>query len=181
MLTCQCEYSHYQRAGPGLFFLACGPAQPDSNFSGHPRGSTWAGPLHIDDLNIHIDSVNIHIKADNNALVLHTQISTNPNPNPNPPDLRQLQKLLSQKSKLSFDKLDDALSLFHRMVQMQPLPPVIHFNQLLSDVLTFNTLINAFCKEGMTKEAENVLEFMVQRGVGPDVVTYSTLMMVIAC
>ncbi|XP_028095295.1 pentatricopeptide repeat-containing protein At1g12775, mitochondrial-like isoform X2 [Camellia sinensis] len=44
-----------------------------------------------------------------------------------------------------------------------------------TNVLTFNTLINAFCKEGMAKEAENVLEFMVQRGVGPVVVTYNTL------
>ncbi|KAF5962186.1 hypothetical protein HYC85_003395 [Camellia sinensis] len=75
------------------------------------------------------------LSADNNNILLfHSQILTNPNPNPNPPDLSQLRKLLSQKSKLGFDKLDDALSLFHRMVQMQPLPPVIHFNQLLSGI-----------------------------------------------
>ena len=35
MLTCQCEYSH----------------------------CTWAGPPHIDDMNIHIDCVNIHIRG----------------------------------------------------------------------------------------------------------------------
>ena len=42
-----------------------GLPRPDSNFFGHPRGSTWAGPLHIDDMHIHIDGVNIYIDSVN--------------------------------------------------------------------------------------------------------------------
>ncbi|KAF5962189.1 hypothetical protein HYC85_003398 [Camellia sinensis] len=35
-------------------------------------------------------------------------------------------------------------------------------HNVFPDVLTFNTLINAFCREGMAKDTGSVLEFMVQ-------------------
>ncbi|WJX66635.1 hypothetical protein P8452_51174 [Trifolium repens] len=44
------------------------------------------------------------------------------------------------------------------------------------DVLTFNILVDAFCKEGKVKEANNVFAMMMRKGVKPDVVTYNSLM-----
>ncbi|MBA0881718.1 hypothetical protein Goshw_026600 [Gossypium schwendimanii] len=41
------------------------------------------------------------------------------------------------------------------------------------DVVTFNSLINALCKEKRTSEAFTVLELMIQRNVKPNVVTYN--------
>ncbi|KAF7150448.1 hypothetical protein RHSIM_Rhsim02G0033600 [Rhododendron simsii] len=59
----------------------------------------------------------------------------------------QLQKLLSEKSKMGFDKLDDALSLFRRMAQIRPLPSVINFTQLLTAVVKmkeYSTVISLY-------------------------------------
>ncbi|XP_058222903.1 pentatricopeptide repeat-containing protein At5g16640, mitochondrial-like [Rhododendron vialii] len=70
-----------------------------------------------------------------NTLLFRTHFSTNPNP-PNvvaTTNPLQLQKLL-EKSKMGFDKLDDALSLFHQMARTQPLPSLVHFNRLLTAV-----------------------------------------------
>ncbi|KAI8566623.1 hypothetical protein RHMOL_Rhmol02G0055400 [Rhododendron molle] len=71
------------------------------------------------------------------TLLFHpTHFSTNPNP----ADViaitnrQQLQKLLSEKSKTGFHKLDEAISLFHLMARFHPPPSVIHFNQLLTAV-----------------------------------------------
>ncbi|KAM7465119.1 hypothetical protein LguiB_012681 [Lonicera macranthoides] len=44
------------------------------------------------------------------------------------------------------------------------------------NVQTFNVLVDMLCKQGMLKEAEEVLESMIQRGVEPDVFTYNALM-----
>ncbi|GMP77350.1 hypothetical protein CsSME_00033650 [Camellia sinensis var. sinensis] len=53
-------------------------------------------------------------------------------------------------------------------------------NNVFPNVLTFNTLIDALCKERMAKAAEAILEVMVQRGVGPNPMqsrlTYGILM-----
>ncbi|KAG5022169.1 hypothetical protein JHK85_018511 [Glycine max] len=43
-----------------------------------------------------------------------------------------------------------------------------------ANVVTYNTLIHGFCKEGKMKEAKNVLAVMLK--VKPDVITYNTLM-----
>ncbi|KAE9459656.1 hypothetical protein C3L33_08418, partial [Rhododendron williamsianum] len=71
-----------------------------------------------------------------NTLLFRTNFSTNPNP-PNvvaTTNPTQLQNLLLEKSKMGFDKLDDALSLFHQMARTQPLPSLVHFNRLLTAV-----------------------------------------------
>ncbi|GMP77357.1 hypothetical protein CsSME_00033656 [Camellia sinensis var. sinensis] len=98
------------------------------------------------------------LSADSNTLLFHTQISTNPSPNPNrnpspnpnlPDHRKQLPKFLLEKSKLGFGKLDDALSLFHRMVQLQPLPSVIQFTQPLTGIARmkhYSTVIYVFKK-----------------------------------
>ncbi|CAL5416392.1 unnamed protein product [Camellia sinensis] len=129
----------------------------------------------------------------------HTQISTNPNPNP--PNRRQLQKLLLEKSKLGFDKLDDALTLFHRMVRMQPLPSVIDFTQLLSGIAkmkqystvislfqkmcllgistneyTLTIVINCLCRLNRVDYGFSVVASFFKRGYVPSVYTFSTLM-----
>jgi pentatricopeptide repeat domain-containing protein 1 len=43
-------------------------------------------------------------------------------------------------------------------------------------VYTFSILVDGFCKEGMVKEAKNVLAIMMKQGIKPDVVTYNSLM-----
>ncbi|KAF7150291.1 hypothetical protein RHSIM_Rhsim02G0041700 [Rhododendron simsii] len=87
-----------------------------------------------------------------------TQFSTNPNP----PDVipitnrQQLQKLLSEKSKTGFDKLDDALCLFHQMARFRPLPSVVHFTLLLSALAKMKeySSVISLCKE--IRELESV-------------------------
>ncbi|KAM7489725.1 hypothetical protein LguiB_027209 [Lonicera macranthoides] len=44
------------------------------------------------------------------------------------------------------------------------------------DVQTFNVLVDKLCKEGIVKEAHEVLDLMIQRGVEPDTITYNALM-----
>ncbi|KAL0349870.1 UNVERIFIED_CONTAM: putative pentatricopeptide repeat-containing protein, mitochondrial [Sesamum radiatum] len=52
---------------------------------------------------------------------------------------------------------------------------VIDGGKISPDVWTFNILVDAFCKEGMVEEAENVLEIMMQRNICPDIITYDAL------
>ncbi|KAF5962188.1 hypothetical protein HYC85_003397 [Camellia sinensis] len=140
------------------------------------------------------------LSADNNnTLLFHTQISTNPNRNL--PDRRQLPKFLFEKSKLGFGKLDDALSFFHRMVQMQPLPSVIQFTKLLTgitrmkhystviclfkeirllgitvDDYTLNVVINCLCHLNRVDYGFSVLSSFFKLGYVPCVSTFNTLM-----
>ena len=44
------------------------------------------------------------------------------------------------------------------------------------NVVTFNTWIDALCKEGMITEAHKLLDVMTQSGVEPEVITHTTLM-----
>ncbi|KAI8566378.1 hypothetical protein RHMOL_Rhmol02G0035900 [Rhododendron molle] len=83
--------------------------------------------------------------------LFHTQISTNPFA----PDTlaqmgpTQIQKLLSEKQKLGFDKLDHGLSLFRRMVQLRSRLSVINFNQLLTAVAKmkqYSTVVSLFAQ-----------------------------------
>ncbi|CAL5416395.1 unnamed protein product [Camellia sinensis] len=152
------------------------------------------------------------LSADSNTLLFHTQISTNPSPNPNrnpspnpnlPDHRKQLPKFLLEKSKLGFGKLDDALSLFHWMVQLQPLPSVIQFTQLLTGLMaipnrvdsgisvlssffklgyvpcvhTFNTLMNGFILQDKTGKAMELFNKLVREGeIKPDGVIYGTIL-----
>lgn len=43
------------------------------------------------------------------------------------------------------------------------------------DVITLNVLIDAFCKEGMTKEAHKPLDVIVRIGEEPNAVTCRTI------
>ncbi|CAL5413546.1 unnamed protein product [Camellia sinensis] len=80
---------------------------------------------------------------------------------------------------------DDALKLFFKMKE-EGIRPDVAFGMLREmldsdispNICTFSVLVDAHTKEGMAKEAEEVLEVMIQRAwsVDPDVVTYNTLM-----
>ena len=43
-------------------------------------------------------------------------------------------------------------------------------------VITFSMLIDMYCKEGIIKEANDVLKLMIDKGVMPDIITYSSLL-----
>ncbi|KAL0318231.1 UNVERIFIED_CONTAM: hypothetical protein Scaly_2852700 [Sesamum calycinum] len=61
----------------------------------------------------------------------------------------------------NFGRWKDAKDLITEMVD----------HKIPLNVITFGILVDAFCKEGMVKEAENVVEIMMQRNMSPDVVT----------
>jgi len=44
------------------------------------------------------------------------------------------------------------------------------------NVVAFNSLIDALCKEGIATGAHKLLDVMIQRGTEPDVITYNSLM-----
>lgn len=44
------------------------------------------------------------------------------------------------------------------------------------NVQTFTILVNAYCKEGLVEEAQDVVEVMIKRGLQPNIVTYCALM-----
>ncbi|KAI8566609.1 hypothetical protein RHMOL_Rhmol02G0054000 [Rhododendron molle] len=137
------------------------------------------------------------------TLLFHTsQFSTNPSPT----DViaimnrQQLQKLLLEKSKTGFHKLDEALSLFRQMARSRPLPSVVHFTQLLTAVAkmkeyssvvslckeirelgipineyTPNILINCFCRLNRVDFAFATLGIFFKYGYTPNVTTFNTL------
>jgi len=45
----------------------------------------------------------------------------------------------------------------------------------LPDVITYNVILDGFCRQGRMKEAELVLEKMIEKGVNPDRFTYTSL------
>ncbi|KAK1349818.1 Pentatricopeptide repeat-containing protein [Heracleum sosnowskyi] len=134
---------------------------------------------------------------------------TNHNPKPKPPFIAsssrphaQLQQLLYDKSKIGFDNLDDALFVFHKMLNMKPLLSVMKFNQLLValvrmqkysvavsmfrelrvlcipvNIVTFNTIIKCCCchLNNTLDYAFSLLGGMIKSGLVPNVVTYTTL------
>lgn len=46
---------------------------------------------------------------------------------------------------------------------------------ILTDLFTFNSLVDSLSKEGFTTEAHNLLDMMIQRGIKPDTITFNTL------
>ncbi|XP_063940582.1 pentatricopeptide repeat-containing protein At1g63130, mitochondrial-like [Daucus carota subsp. sativus] len=145
------------------------------------------------------------------SVIAVSHFSTNPNPNipfkPKPrfpyssdPSHARLQHLLLDKSKVGFDKLDDALQVFDKMLLTKPLLPVINFNQLLAalvkmkhysvavslfrdmhvnsipvNIFTITTIINCFCHLDRVDFAFSLLAGIIKHGFVPDVVTYNTL------
>ena len=63
------------------------------------------------------------------------------------------------------NKLKDAIEALNMMVEWGCSP----------NVVSYNTLINGFCKEKRIDEEINLFHVMSNKGVTPDVVTYSTL------
>ncbi|KAL3651208.1 hypothetical protein CASFOL_004210 [Castilleja foliolosa] len=47
--------------------------------------------------------------------------------------------------------------------------------KIYPDVFTYNSLVDALCKEGLVDEAEDVIQIMKQQNVAPDVISYSAL------
>ncbi|GJV48366.1 ulp1 protease family, C-terminal catalytic domain-containing protein [Tanacetum coccineum] len=44
------------------------------------------------------------------------------------------------------------------------------------NVQTFNILVDTFCKDGKIEEAEDAINLMLERGIVPNIVTYSSLL-----
>ncbi|XP_074332070.1 uncharacterized protein LOC141668905 isoform X1 [Apium graveolens] len=134
----------------------------------------------------------------------HNNIRTNPNYIPHSTRISdsrmKLQQLLLEKSKSGFDKLDDALVVFDKMLRRRPLPNVFDFNQLLTalvrmkqypvavslfrdmcilniplNVVSFNIAINCCCHSNRLDYAFSLLGGVFKRGFVPNVVTYTTL------
>ncbi|KAM3376578.1 hypothetical protein P3S68_015293 [Capsicum galapagoense] len=107
-------------------------------------------------------------------------------------------------SHINFDKevscLDDAVSLFHRMVRMNPLPSVIDFSKLFKTILTMkhycsvvslfrqmrklgipidgfilSNVINSYCLMQHVDCAFSVLPIYVKTGIPFNVVTFTSL------
>ncbi|KAK1385608.1 Tetratricopeptide-like helical domain-containing protein [Heracleum sosnowskyi] len=133
--------------------------------------------------------------------VVHFRALSNSNPNSKhiPDSHLKLQQLLTQ-NKSGFKNLDNALSLFRKMLKMQPLPCDFHFCQLLTtlvkmkqyqvafslfremctlsipvNIFTFNIAINCCCHSNRVNYAFSLLATTFKRGFVPDVVTYNTL------
>ncbi|KAL1801870.1 hypothetical protein ACET3Z_030517 [Daucus carota] len=135
--------------------------------------------------------------------------STKPNPDsqPKPPFIPspstthpELKQLLYHKSKVGFDKLEDALLVFDKMLLLKSGPLVLQFNQLLTalvrmkeysvavsmfrelrvlsipvDIVTFNTAIHSCCHLNTLDYAFSLLAGIIKSGWVPDVFTYTTL------
>ncbi|RDX72013.1 Pentatricopeptide repeat-containing protein, mitochondrial, partial [Mucuna pruriens] len=112
----------------------------------------------------------------------------------------QSQPLPSQ-STYKFDSIDDAVALFHRMIDMHPLPSIVEFTKIVGMIakmkyyatainlytlmeskgvvpftVTFNILINCFCHMGQMGFAFSVMGKILKWGCQPNVVTFTTLM-----
>ncbi|KAK1386151.1 putative pentatricopeptide repeat-containing protein, mitochondrial [Heracleum sosnowskyi] len=112
----------------------------------------------------------------------------------------KLRHLLLQKSKSGFEKLDDALVVFDKMLKMRPLPNVIDFAQLLTalvvmkqypvavslfrdictlripvSIITLSIVINCCCHSNRLDYAFSLFASIFKRGFVPNVVTYTTL------
>ncbi|CAL5441920.1 unnamed protein product [Camellia sinensis] len=102
------------------------------------------------------------------------------------------------------DDDDGALTQFHHMLRMRPLPSIVQFNQLLTsiartkrystvislfrkmnlnllklgyepDTTTFTTLIKGFCLNGNMASAVKFFDEIVENGFQPNFVTYGTI------
>ncbi|KAK1386035.1 putative pentatricopeptide repeat-containing protein, mitochondrial [Heracleum sosnowskyi] len=131
-----------------------------------------------------------HFRAQRNYIPHSTHI---------PDSHLKLQRLLTE-NKSGFKNLDNALSLFRKMLKMQPLPCHFHFCQLLTtlvkmkqyqvafslfremctlsipvSIITFNIAINCCCHSNRVDYAFSLLATTFKRGFVPNVVTYNTL------
>ncbi|KAL6203677.1 hypothetical protein ACLB2K_027377 [Fragaria x ananassa] len=66
--------------------------------------------------------------------------------------------------------VEDALKVFEEMLHSRPLPPVIHFNQILTQLPLPTS------PDGKVVEAHSVIEIMFQRHIEPDTITYNSVM-----
>ncbi|XP_058223224.1 pentatricopeptide repeat-containing protein At1g62670, mitochondrial-like [Rhododendron vialii] len=137
-----------------------------------------------------------------NIGLFHTQIPTNPFA---PNSLAkmgpaQIKKLVFEKHKLGFDKLDHGLSLFRRMVQLRSRLSVIDFSQLLRAIdkmkqystvislfreyrdlgipineYTLAILINCFCRINRVDYGFAILGIIFKCGYKADLNTLTTL------
>ncbi|KAM0952559.1 putative tetratricopeptide-like helical domain superfamily [Dioscorea sansibarensis] len=82
-----------------------------------------------------------------------------------PPNLITYSTLMAALCNVG--KLKDAFQLFEEMIERDKIAP---------DALTYNVLINGFCKHGKVEKAKAVLEFMQRNDCEPNVFNYASLM-----
>ncbi|KAF8404408.1 hypothetical protein HHK36_009293 [Tetracentron sinense] len=64
-------------------------------------------------------------------------------------------------------RLKEAVELFEEMVSKV---------QVMPDALTYNVLVNGFCREGKVDQARKIMDFMRKNGCCPNIFIYSALM-----
>ncbi|KAF8408835.1 hypothetical protein HHK36_004904 [Tetracentron sinense] len=64
-------------------------------------------------------------------------------------------------------RLKEAVELFEEMVSKV---------QVMPDALTYNVLVNGFCREGKVDQARKIMDFMRKNGCCPNIFNYSALM-----
>ncbi|KAH1047008.1 hypothetical protein J1N35_037792 [Gossypium stocksii] len=74
--------------------------------------------------------------------------------------------VLGNMLKLGFEPHVTFSTLMHGWEDLQGIEP---------DVVTYSILVDAYCKEGMVSEANDVVGTMIKQGIEPDVVTYNIL------
>ncbi|KAJ0086720.1 hypothetical protein Patl1_08627 [Pistacia atlantica] len=72
-----------------------------------------------------------------------------------------------KEMKRSSERFREAIELFEEMVSK---------DQILPDALTYNILINGFCRGGKVDRAKKIFEFMKNNGCSPNLFNYSALM-----
>lgn len=133
-----------------------------------------------------------------NSSLFHTHTADEQNPN-------LFLKSVRHQCRHGFRKVDDAVSLFHQMTRMNPLPPLADFNFILCSMIkvkprkpfnystvlslssqlqllgvsyddySFSILVNFYCYLGRVDFGFSVIGRMIKLGYQPNIVTFTTL------
>ncbi|EOA20457.1 hypothetical protein CARUB_v10000770mg [Capsella rubella] len=84
---------------------------------------------------------------------------------------------ISYPNSITYSTLMDCLFAHSRSKEAVELfEDMISKEGILPDPVTFNVMINGFCRSGEVKRAEMILDFMKKNGCNPNVYNYSALM-----
>ncbi|XP_004296324.1 PREDICTED: pentatricopeptide repeat-containing protein At1g12300, mitochondrial-like [Fragaria vesca subsp. vesca] len=142
-----------------------------------------------------------HSKSSNPTKSKHTQYPESVR-DPHPPSVPRVSKLRETKigKRPRVSDVDDALKVFDEMLHSRPLPPVIPFNQILTQLVKFKQysavialsrkigligiapdyytlaiLINCYCHLNRLLFGLSVLGQFFKLGLQPNVITFNTL------